>query len=117
LDDNQDKETGMSRSAENTGFRCASCGRMVEPLTNGSYRNHCPFCLHSLHVDIMPGDRRNTCRGLMEPVGVRAGRKGYQIVFRCRRCGANGVNRIAEDTLQRDDFTLLFNLMQQGCRV
>ncbi|MBA3237248.1 MAG: RNHCP domain-containing protein [Parachlamydiaceae bacterium] len=21
------------------------------PLRNGSYRNHCPFCLSSLHVD------------------------------------------------------------------
>jgi hypothetical protein len=54
----------MSRSTENTGFRCEHCQQMVQPVTNGSYRNHCPFCLHSKHVDIMPGDRRNPgCQG------------------------------------------------------
>jgi DNA-directed RNA polymerase subunit RPC12/RpoP len=107
----------MSRSTENTGFVCASCGRRVEPLTNGSYRNHCPFCLHSLHVDIVPGDRRNPCRGLMAPVGLRDGKKGFQIAFRCRRCGVSGVNRIAEDTLQPDDFDLLLKIMQQECMI
>ncbi|WDF05905.1 RNHCP domain-containing protein [Shouchella hunanensis] len=34
---------------------------------NGSYRNHCPFCLYSKHQDIIPGDRASTCGGLMEP--------------------------------------------------
>ena len=42
----------MSRKSENTGFICAYCGADAKPLTNGSYRNHCPLCLHSLHVDI-----------------------------------------------------------------
>lgn len=107
----------MSRSTENTGFRCACCENAVEPLTNGSYRNHCPYCLHSVHVDIMPGDRRNPCRGLMEPVGIRGGKRGYQIVFRCRQCRACGANRVADDTVQPDDFNLLLNLMQQGCPV
>jgi hypothetical protein len=107
----------MSRSTENTGFRCAYCGSMVEPVTNGSYRNHCPFCLHSLHVDIMPGDRQNTCCGLMVPVGLRYSKKGYQIVFRCCRCGSNGVNLVAENTQQPDDFNNLLSLMQQGCAV
>jgi hypothetical protein len=102
----------MSRSIENTGFTCALCGQVVEPLTNGSYRNHCPFCLHSLHVDIMPGDRRNTCHGLMEPLEVRGGKKGFQIVFRCRRCGASNVNRIAEQTQQPDDIDRLVVIMQ-----
>ncbi|MDI6740394.1 MAG: RNHCP domain-containing protein [Candidatus Edwardsbacteria bacterium] len=107
----------MSRSTENTRFRCAHCGSTVGPVTNGSYRNHCPFCLHSLHVDIMPGDRRNSCRGLMKPVGLRNGKKGFQVVFRCRRRGVSGVNRVADDTQQPDDFVLLLNLMQQGCPV
>ena len=38
------------------GFICAHCGKEVEPLGYTS-RNHCPFCLWSLHVDINPGDR------------------------------------------------------------
>lgn len=41
----------MSRKTENTAFTCLHCGRQVLPLTNGSFRDHCPFCLYSLHVD------------------------------------------------------------------
>ena len=40
----------------NNSFTCANCGTLVHPLQNGSVRNHCPACLHSLHVDVMPGD-------------------------------------------------------------
>ncbi|MBI4727102.1 RNHCP domain-containing protein [candidate division TA06 bacterium] len=104
----------MSRSTENTGFHCTHCNK---PVTNGSYHNHCPFCLHSLHVDFLPGNRQNTCRGLMSPVGIRNSKKGYQIVFRCCRCGSNGVNLVAENTIQPDDFNLLLSLMQAGCLV
>lgn len=103
----------MSRSTENQGFCCEHCQRMVLPVTNGSYRNHCPFCLCSKHVDIVPGDRRNPCRGLMDPIGLRTGKKGYQIVFRCRQCGFSNANRIAEQTEQPDDFGLLLRLMTE----
>ena len=57
----------MSRKTENTAFVCQHCGRQVLPLTNGSFRDHCPFCLFSLHVDEQVGDRMSDCRGLMEP--------------------------------------------------
>ena len=60
----------MSRRKENSQFLCEQCGRHVLPLSNGSYRNHCPFCLFSKHVDILPGDRASDCGGLMEPVGL-----------------------------------------------
>ena len=60
----------MSRKRENTAFTCEHCGREVVPLTSGSYRNHCPFCLYSKHVDALPGDRMSECGGLMEPVGL-----------------------------------------------
>jgi hypothetical protein len=67
-------------------------------LTNGGYRNHCPQCLHSRHVDIVPGDRANRCGGLMQPTGLRRhSRKGWQIEFACTRCGMPGVNRAAPD--------------------
>ena len=36
------------------GFTCRVCGKEVLPLGYTS-RNHCPFCLSSLHVDINPG--------------------------------------------------------------
>ena len=63
-----------------SGFTCAHCGREVEPLGYTS-RNHCPFCLWSLHVDILPGDRANTCRAPMEPIRVEPDRRrGYIII-------------------------------------
>jgi hypothetical protein len=94
----------MAREDENRGFHCINCGADVRPLTNGSYRNHCPACLCSRHVDLQPGDRASDCRGLMRPVGlVYRRKKGWQIVHRCERCGTQGVNRLAADTLQPDN--------------
>ena len=46
-----------SRRAENTGFACVHCATPVPANTDGHYRNHCPYCLWSLHVDELPGDR------------------------------------------------------------
>lgn len=101
----------MSRKLENTGFICAHCGAEVYPLTNGSYRNHCPYCLFSLHIDNTPGDRAGDCRGLMKPVGVRwHSKKGWQIVHRCDKCGAEKVNRAATDTAQPDDLEIIRKL-------
>lgn len=101
----------MARKDENTGFACANCGERVYPLTNGSYRNHCPACLYSLHVDKMPGDRANTCRALMKPVGLtHKAKKGWQIIHRCTGCGQQSVNKIAEATTQPDCYDMLARL-------
>lgn len=97
----------------NTGFACAHCGADVPPLQNGSYRNHCPFCLHSLHVDIFPGDRANDCGGLLEPVGADySGKKGWVIVHRCLRCGEVRRNKAALDDATPDAFEKLVALTQ-----
>ena len=50
-------------------FICDVCGEKVSPL-GYTARDHCPKCLCSKHVDIMPGDRKNTCLGLLEPIGI-----------------------------------------------
>ena len=101
----------MSRREENTGFICENCGREVLPLSNGSYRNHCPFCLFSKHVDVMPGDRTNECGGLMKPIGLRhKSGKGFQIVHKCLRCMDERVNKTAENTIQPDDIEELVKL-------
>ena len=82
-------------------------------LTNGSFRDHCPFCLYSLHVDEEVGDRMSGCRGLMEPVGVLFhSKKGYQIRYRCQKCGHEQVNKIAQDTVQPDDMDRICSLMK-----
>ncbi|MET7279083.1 RNHCP domain-containing protein [Kribbella sp. NPDC005582] len=92
----------MSRSTENTGFTCAHCAAGVSPLTNGSYRNHCPDCLYSLHVDITPGDRENPCGALMRPVQLEHhSAKGYMLVHECLTCGTRRRNRIAPDDLDQ----------------
>jgi hypothetical protein len=94
----------MARDDENRCFDCINCGAAVSALTNGSYRNHCPVCLCSVHVDLRPGDRANDCAGLMRPAGLtHSGNKGWQIVHRCERCGGTQRNRIASDTAQPDD--------------
>lgn len=96
----------------NEGFTCAHCGLAVQPLANGSVRNHCPACLHSLHVDVFPGDRASDCHGLLEPVGVeRHPKKGWMIVHRCQTCGFVGRNKAAlDDPAQPDDYAALVAL-------
>lgn len=102
----------MSRKEENTGFICQNCGQTVLPLNNGGYRNHCPFCLFSRHVDNVPGDRREQCGGLMRPVGIRyKPGKGCQIIYRCLICGAERVNKAAVDTVQPDDIEAIAGIM------
>ena len=93
----------MTRNQENTSFKCENCKKAVIPVTNGSYRNHCPFCLYSLHLDINPGDRLSQCKGLMKPVGLRYnGNKGWQILHLCLTCGVKKVCKIATDTNEPD---------------
>ena len=96
----------------NEGFECAHCGAAVPPLANGSYRNHCPHCLYSLHVDVNPGDRASECQGVLEPVGVdHSGKKGWIILHKCRRCGAMRRNKAAlDDPEVPDDFEVLLEL-------
>lgn len=92
-------------------FVCAHCGREVEPLGFTS-RNHCPFCLWSVHVDVNPGDRASECRGMLRPVKVITDpRKGYIIVHKCEKCGATRRNRAAVGKCdQPDDLSLLIKL-------
>lgn len=93
------------------GFVCANCGFEVLPLGYTS-RNHCPRCLCSLHVDNLPGDRANPCRGLLRPIRVEPDpRKGYVIIHRCDKCGAILRNRAANEAkVQPDDIDLLIRL-------
>jgi len=103
----------VGRSEENRGFTCVVCDADVQPLTNGSYRNHCPHCLSSLHVDVEPGDRSSACGGVMDAIALRRVRKGMQIVHRCSRCGVVRPNRVADRCDQPDDVDALIHLMHQ----
>lgn len=102
----------MGRAVENQGFVCLHCQTEVRLVTNGGYRNHCPVCLWSLHVDSIPGDRAHGCRGPMRPVGLKYRRaKGYQLVHCCERCGVQVANRVAVDTAQPDNWSLVCTLL------
>jgi RNHCP domain len=99
----------MKMVARNERFECGNCGRQVDLVRyGGSYRNHCPHCLFSRHVDSdVPGDRASLCGGLMAPIGVFTRKGGeYVIVHRCQKCGLERFNRIAGD----DDFDLVTSL-------
>jgi DNA-directed RNA polymerase subunit RPC12/RpoP len=98
----------------NTAFECVQCGAEIPPLDNGSYRNHCPHCLYSLHVDINPGDRASDCGGLLEPVGVDYNsKKGWVILHQCQRCGEVRRNKAALDDSVSDDFDLIVSLSKK----
>lgn len=116
------KETGMDtkttiwiprakdtlRGGDETGFRCRHCGFVAAYVGAGSFhRNHCPRCLHSVHLDDEPGDRASTCLGLMEPIAVWVRRDGeWALIHRCQDCGALASNRIGAD----DNEALLLSL-------
>ena len=104
------------RYARNEGFVCKHCGAKVRPLASGSYRNHCPRCLWSRHVDVIPGDRASQCCGMMRPIAVHANaRRGWMIVHRCTRCGVVRRNKTAlGDPAGPDDFDALLKVAGNG---
>ncbi len=87
-------------------FICENCGEKVDKL-GYSCRNHCPRCLHSKHVDKNPGDREESCHGILEPVSLEIdSKKGNVIVFRCKKCNMIRKNKMAED----DNMDLIIEL-------
>ena len=102
----------------NADFTCKHCGHYVSARTAISgvvNRNHCPYCLHSRHVNLFAaGDRLCACKALMAPVGLAfkrtrdkyaGGSQGeLMLVHRCLGCGALSINRIAAD----DDTVKIF---------
>ncbi|WP_106767119.1 RNHCP domain-containing protein [Paenibacillus faecalis] len=103
----------MSRKLENTSFQCEKCSAEVSPLTNGSYRNHCPFCLYSKHLDNKTGDRLSQCKGLMKPIALDySAKKGYQIIHQCIKCKKTHKNKVATDTIQEDNIIYFMYKLQ-----
>lgn len=77
----------MSQTFKKTkeNFACKHCGFKV---MGTGYTNHCPNCLFSLHADISPGDRKEKCKGLMEPVNLELKNGRYILTHKCQKCGA-----------------------------
>ena len=109
------------------GFVCEHCKKRV-PVNRAMgtrHRNHCPFCLWSKHVDLKnPGDRKSTCLGAMEPLGLTFKKEGINkygklrqgelmVVHRCLNCGQYSINRIAAD----DDSTAILELFEKSLKL
>jgi DNA-directed RNA polymerase subunit RPC12/RpoP len=87
------------RANESEDFRCKHCRAEVPGTAIGTkQRNHCPFCLYSLHEDESIGDRKSTCHGSMKPTGLTTKKDGeIMIIHKCEKCGKVSNNRIAGD--------------------
>lgn len=77
-------------------FICENCQKKVEKL-NYTARDHCPYCLYSKHVDINPGDRQNTCQGLLKPISIEKFKSTYKIIYKCQNCHQFHKNIMAND--------------------
>lgn len=86
-------------------FICLNCGKEVLKL-GYTARDHCPNCLCSMHVDINPGDRANTCMGLMIPIGIEKYKNTYKIIYKCSKCNQIHKNVMAND----DNYDLIIKL-------
>lgn len=65
-------------------FVCEHCGFGVR---GSGFTNHCPKCLWSKHVDKDPGDRLESCGGMMEPWDTEMKHNHFRIIHRCVACG------------------------------
>lgn len=77
-------------------FICEKCNKKVNKL-NYTARDHCPYCLYSKHLDINPGDRKNNCHGLLEPISIEKYKNTYKIIYKCQKCNKLHKNIIAND--------------------
>ena len=89
-------------------FICENCGQLVNPL-GYTARDHCPHCLYSKHVDIMPGDRQNPCKGLLKPIGIEKFKDTYKILYKCEKCHKSHKNIMAID----DDMNEIIKISKQ----
>ena len=95
------------KNAEN--FICLKCGFVVE---GDGYTNHCSQCLWSKHVDIFPGDRAESCGGMMEPVRVEIKKGEYTIIHKCAKCGTEKPNKAVKE----DSFDMLVQISAENSR-
>jgi len=91
----------------NESFTCENCARIV-PQHSTTSRDHCCYCLYSKHVDINPGDRLNSCKGLLIPIGVKSANRKSQIAYDCLKCLERVFNIISEDD-NKDELKVLYS--------
>ena len=90
-------------------FVCEKCGKKVKKL-GYTARDHCPYCLYSKHVDINPGDRNNSCKGMLEPIGIEKFKDSFKIIYLCEKCHKTHKNIMARD----DDMNKIIELSKRA---
>jgi RNHCP domain len=110
-------EVSAKFTHRNESFNCVHCGASVLPAEK-SCRNHCPVCLHSVHLDNHPGDRLANCGGLLRPIHVEYHtKKGYQLVHQCQVCGHQTKNIVnLTDAHQPDSMDAVLALMKRNAQ-
>ncbi len=106
-----------------TDFKCIHCRNLVSTniiVSGVNNRNHCPYCLHSRHLDLYEaGDRLSACKAGMRPIGLtfKQTRKKYSpqrgelmLIHLCSECGKVSVNRIAAD----DDAETIYDVYRHS---
>ncbi len=96
----------MSFQRKIEDFTCEHCSFTV---TGTGYTNHCPKCLWSKHVDIHPGDRANTCLGMMKPIGSIYKGGEISVIQRCEKCNFEKKNKMSPG----DDIDVLVSLAKK----
>jgi predicted RNA-binding Zn-ribbon protein involved in translation (DUF1610 family) len=94
----------------NESFVCINCKRTIDPARK-TCRNHCPFCLTSLHVDgNIPGDRAAECWWIMRPKNYEIKHWKKRILFCCEKCGKEHWNKM----LDEDDVDVLLSIIKKN---
>ncbi|WP_214324370.1 RNHCP domain-containing protein [Nonomuraea sediminis] len=83
-------------------FTCVRCGLTVSGFAaDGTRRNHCPSCLHSLHVTDHVEGGPSECHGRMTPIAIAVLRTGdWMVIHRCVRCDELTSNPVCSDDNQ-----------------
>ncbi len=74
-----------------------TCDRCHQTVVGDGYRNHCPNCLQSKHVDINPGDRAAGCEGAMLVVDIVLEHGTYILTHQCVKCNYQKRNKAHEE--------------------
>ena len=86
---------------------CENCG---EKNVGTGYTNHCKKCLWSKHVDINPGDRAESCKGMMCPQKLDFKGGKHIIYHKCIKCKAERKKILEKD----DDFEAVLAIAKKA---
>lgn len=106
----------MAQKIKKEDFKCFNCSQWVFFTENmgTDYRNHCPFCLYSKHLDFKKsGDRKSKCQEKMKPIGLTFKHEGkdkynklkqgeLMLIHECLGCKKISINRIAADDREEE---------------